>query len=141
LVGITQPRNGSDTQRCVNGPFNGPGFANGVYEVVAQSYNASVIQQASFSNPAGSWTQSGGTLNNGGAFSAYPSGDTANYSVDSSCFITVPRQTDTQSNVFERSLGAVSPDGSVFALADFDTSGGGPQFAVGVRISNVLQMQ
>jgi hypothetical protein len=52
-------------------------------------------------------------LNSGGALSSYPSGDTATYSIDSNCFLTVPRQTDNLGNVFEYNLGAVSPNGAV----------------------------
>jgi hypothetical protein len=143
LVGVAQPTTSAGNQSCSNNPLLGPAFANGVYQSVTLSFNNSLIQQQIFNNSSSpyTFTQNGGTLNSGGTLSAYPSGDSAGYTIDDNCFITVARQTDSQGNIFEYSLGAVSTNGAVFVLTDLDTSGGGPQTVVGVRISNVVQLQ
>lgn len=144
LVGVAGPTTSQALQSCANNPLLGPGFASAVFDEVDVTFNNSVLQQLTFNNTGStpySYTLNGGTLNSAGMLSAYPSGDTATYTVDGNCFMTQPRQTDGLGNVFEYHIGAVSPSGAVYVLTDFDTSGGGPQVHVGVHFSNTEQVQ
>ena len=141
LVGIAQPTDASGFQSCGKNPLLGAAFVSGVYESIDISYNSSLVQQLTFNNSAAPYTLTlgAGTFDSAGTISAYPSGDTVGYSINDNCAITFPHQTVGQ-DTFEYELGAVSQNGSVYILSDFDTMGGGPQVSVGVRISNVSQV-
>jgi hypothetical protein len=144
LAGVAGPTTTQAQQTCTNNPLFGPAFADAVFDEVDITFNNSVLQQVTYNNtgaPPYTFTQNGGLLNAGGMQSAYPAGDTATYTVDDNCGITQPRQTDSLGNVFEYSIGAVSLSGAVYAVTDFDTSGGGPQLHVGVHFSNTEQLQ
>jgi hypothetical protein len=144
LAGVAGPTTTQAQQGCTNNPLLGPGFASAVFDEVDISFNSSVLNQVTFNNTGSTpytYSLNGGTLNAGGTLSVYPAGDTANYTIDSGCHITQPRQTDSLGNIFEYHVGAVSPSGAVYVLTDFDTSGGGPQTHLGVHFSNTEQVQ
>jgi hypothetical protein len=141
LVGIAQPTTSAGNQSCTGNPLFGPVFNSGVFTSLGMSYNSSLVRQLTFNNGSAPYTLTlnGATLNSAGVLSTDPGGDTVTYTIDENCFLTVPHQTVGQ-DVFEYELGAVSQNGSVFVLSDFDTMGGGPQVSVAVRISNVYQL-
>jgi len=144
LAGVPQPTTAQQLQACSSGnPLASAAF-DGVFVTVAIGFNTSALETQTFNysaSPPYTLTIDGGTLNSGGTLSTLSGGDTASYSLSSTCGISIAHQTDSQGNVFPTTLGAVNADGTAFVLTDFDTQGAGPQTVIGVRISNVQELQ